>query len=171
MGGEILASSAGLGHGSRFTVRLKSVADKSVTTGTRLVALSESPKTRSILLVEDHGDSAFALARLLKMRGHEVRTAASVSGAESEFAAHCFDLLICDIGLPDGTGYDLIKRLRERSGIAAIAVTGFGMQSDIDQAMAAGFDAHVTKPVDLSRLESAIVDSDRRALAREIAIG
>jgi PAS domain S-box-containing protein len=171
MGGEIVASSAGLGRGSRFTVRLRTVAEESAAIAPRSPGTSEAPQARSILLVEDHADTSFALSRLLQLRGHQVRTAASTTEAEAEFAAHPFDLLLCDIGLPDGTGYDFIKHVRERSGIAAIAVTGFGMQSDVDHSLAAGFDAHVTKPIDLFRLESAIATSDRRAQARGVALG
>ena len=171
MGGEIVATSAGLGHGSKFTVRLKTVGEPSAATAPPLPLTARPPRTHSILLVEDHVDTALALAHLLRMRGHQVRTAASTREGEAEFARHHFDLFICDIGLPDGTGYDLVKRVRERSGIAAIAVTGFGMQSDIDRALSAGFDAHVTKPIDLSRLESAIAESERRAQTREVALG
>jgi CheY-like chemotaxis protein/anti-sigma regulatory factor (Ser/Thr protein kinase) len=170
MNGEIVASSPGLGRGSRFTVRLETVAEESAATDFQSPGASEPTKQLSILLVEDHVDTALALARLLKMRGHQVRTAASTKEAEAECATHPFDLLLCDIGLPDGTGYDLIKRVRAQSEIAAIAVTGFGMQSDVDHALAAGFDAHVTKPINLSRLESAIAESSRRARARKVAI-
>ena len=68
-----------------------------------------------------------------------------------------FDLLLCDLGLPDGTGLDLIEKVRRTAmNIPAVALTGFGMQQDVERAAAAGFDAHLTKPVNVQKLESTI---------------
>jgi PAS domain S-box len=158
MGGQLDAASAGLGHGSKFTLRLELVGKTAATSPRRVAPVRSGP--RRILLVEDHGDTALALARLLKMRGHEVSTVSTVEHAQAQLKNDEFDLLICDIGLPDGTGYELIKAVRSRSRIAAIAVTGLGMQSDVDKAIAAGFDAHLTKPIDLHKLEAAITQAE-----------
>ena len=65
-----------------------------------------------------------------------------------------FDLFLCDLGLPDGTGIDLIRKVRETRKTPAIALTGFGMQEDVERAQKAGFDAHLTKPVNLQKLEA-----------------
>lgn len=164
MGGEIEADSAGLGRGSTFTVRLR-VADASAKSAPQAIAAPRHTPRR-ILLVEDHADSALALARLLTLRGDAVHTAASVKEAETALASAQFDLLICDIGLPDGTGYDLMNDVRARSNMPAIALTGFGMQSDIERAAQAGFDTHVSKPVSLQQLESAIAQAERSASAK-----
>ena len=161
MGGELDAASGGLGRGSKFTLRLQAVDEKAAAAGDPHRAAPVRSGPLRILLVEDHVDTALALARLLKMRGHEVRTASMVEEAQAQLKNGTFDLLICDIGLPDGTGYDLIKSVRERSDIVAIAVTGFGMQADVDEAIASGFDAHVTKPIDLHKLEMAIIQAEQ----------
>src|SRR4029434_1628402 len=94
--------------------------------------------------------------RLLARRGHQVERAGSVAQA-IEVANHSeFDLIISDLGLPDGSGRDLMLALQEKSHVPAIALSGYGMKSDIEESKAAGFDEHFTKPVDISQLEDAI---------------
>lgn len=110
-----------------------------------------------ILLVEDHADTAAVMSRLLKMLGHEVRLAHSVESALREAASgSAIDLLISDIGLPDGTGFDVLRGVHERGSVPAIALTGFGMDHDIARSRAAGFSEHLTKPVNFDRLEAVI---------------
>src|SRR4051794_26667460 len=110
-----------------------------------------------ILLVDDHDDTAKALARLLGLSGYSVHTATTVAGAVELFDSESFDLLISDIGLPDGTGYDLMRLLIDRRcGIKGIAVSGYGMQDDIDHGRRAGFAAHLTKPVAFDTLKETI---------------
>ena len=67
-----------------------------------------------------------------------------------------FDLLISDVGLPDGSGLELMTRLRATSGIRGIAISGFGMNGDVEKSMQAGFSEHLVKPVNLEKLEAAI---------------
>jgi DNA-binding response OmpR family regulator len=91
---------------------------------------------------------------ILERRGYRVKTAHDVKGAIDLARDYPFELLISDLGLPDGTGFDLIKELRRLRGnsIRAVALSGFGMESDIERSMEAGFDVHMIKPVNLERL-------------------
>jgi CheY-like chemotaxis protein len=120
-----------------------------------LPAAGSSPPLR-ILLVEDNLDSLRVMARLLGRRGHLVRTSASFGEALREGESDLFDVVISDIGLPDGSGLDLMRRLRPRVALGGIALSGYGMEEDIRRSGQAGFVAHLTKPVDFARLEAAI---------------
>lgn len=117
---------------------------------------SEAPP--HLLLVEDHEDTAEALAVLLQDSGFRVTRASSVADAlAAAFQAHadnreCFQLVLSDLGLPDGDGCDLMRVLAKRHGLKGIALSGYGMDEDIQRALAAGFARHLTKPVDLRRL-------------------
>jgi PAS domain S-box-containing protein len=155
-GGTIAASSAGPGKGSTFTVSIPAVKAPAT------AAKPSAPKRRvldvgrslEILLVEDHDDTARVLSRLLERLGHRVRIADSVASALLA-AEQPFDLLLSDIGLPDGTGNDLIRQLREgrHVNVPAVALTGFGMEEDIAKSREAGFTDHLTKPVNFQRLQ------------------
>ena len=108
-----------------------------------------------VLLVEDHADTAEVFVRLLGDRGFRVTLAASISSAIEQARRLPFDLLLCDVGLPDGDGCQLLARLRGELGmdaLLAIAVSGYGQQKDIERARAAGFDAFILKPLEISRL-------------------
>jgi CheY-like chemotaxis protein len=110
-----------------------------------------------ILLVDDHHDTNRAMARLLQRLGYDVCTADSVRSAlEAAGSGATFDLLISDIGLPDGTGLELMQQLRQRQSIKGIALSGFGMEEDVRKSKAAGFYEHLTKPINFKRLETAI---------------
>jgi CheY-like chemotaxis protein len=105
--------------------------------------------------VEDHEDTRDTLHRLLVRRGHHVSPAGSLRAARELAAAGEFDFVITDLGLPDGDGTELMSAfstaIRAPMGIA---LTGYGMEDDIQRTLAAGFSAHLTKPVDFSELES-----------------
>jgi CheY-like chemotaxis protein len=109
-----------------------------------------------VLLVEDHADSARVLARFLKMWGYQVDVAGSCAAALQTAENVHFDLLISDIGLPDGSGHDLMRALLNRRPIKGIALTGFGMDDDLRRARDAGFTEHLTKPVTVDRLRVVI---------------
>lgn len=109
-----------------------------------------------ILLVEDHADTALVMSMLLEKSGYVVRVADSVNRARQSAEEGPIDLLICDVGLPDGSGLELMRELKSRYGLKGICLSGFGLDDDIRQSRAAGFIAHITKPVDLIRLESLI---------------
>ena len=85
-----------------------------------------------------------------------MRTANTVAAALEAVAERTFDVLICDIGLPDGTGFELIETVRKKATTPAIALSGFGMEEDVAQSQLSGFDAHLTKPVNFHNLEAAI---------------
>ena len=104
------------------------------------------------------------MADLLSMNGHQVTTAGSVAEALSTAAGAdgAFDFVISDLGLPDGSGLDLMRELSARHGLRGIALSGYGMEDDIRQSLEAGFLKHLTKPVDLTALQATL-----REVARE----
>jgi DNA-binding response OmpR family regulator len=103
--------------------------------------------------VEDHDDTARALARLLENRGFTTQTAPSIAAALGFIGRDEFDLLLCDLGLPDGTGIDLITKVRETRKTPAIP-SPVSAWRKMSSARTAGFDAHLTKPVNLQKLEA-----------------
>src|SRR3989440_12074266 len=109
-----------------------------------------------ILLVEDHDDTAEAYRTLLMRRGYFVHVARNVADAKAAAVAREFDLLICDLVLPDGDGCELCRELREASGIGAIALTACGYPADFAKTKAAGFRSHLLKPVSLDGLIAAV---------------
>jgi CheY-like chemotaxis protein len=112
---------------------------------------------RRILVVDDHIDSLNAMARLLLLTGFEVSTATTYAAAIEQCKAMPFDLLISDVGLPDGNGYDLMREmLGRRSAMRGIAVSGYAAEADVEQSLAAGFSAHLIKPVQFDALRAAI---------------
>jgi PAS domain S-box-containing protein len=158
-GGGIEAQSDGPGRGATFTVTLSCVAepDPEKCPPQQSPAVAEQQRALHILLVEDHVDTANAMSRLLRGLGHQVRVADSVSMA-LQSAREPFDLLLSDIGLPDGTGVELIRQIRERHGdrFPAVALTGYGMEDDVTRCKEAGFNEHLTKPVSLQNLQLVI---------------
>ncbi len=114
-----------------------------------------------ILIVEDHEDSAMMLNRLLKRAGYEVDTAGRVTQAlqlvqEKEQAGRPFNLVLSDLGLPDGTGYELMQQLRDHHQLRGIALSGYGQTEDVRRALEAGFGFHLTKPIDFDKLKKTI---------------
>jgi signal transduction histidine kinase/ActR/RegA family two-component response regulator len=160
--GSIEASSPGRNKGATFTIDLPVVP----TTVTPLSSIPQKiePAANSlrILLVEDHEATAQIIARLLRRAGHEADTAASVASAKSLFDRREFDLVISDLGLPDGNGLDLMRYINERRPTEAIALSGYGMKNDIEASQAAGFREHLIKPVDWPKLEAAVTRSMSR---------
>jgi signal transduction histidine kinase len=152
-GGTIKASSPGRGHGTTLTVELPTIV---VAQRGGAVTSSAGPKNRqvglNILLVDDHADTLRVMSRLLRKLDHQVTTAESKSAALAAAAANEFDLLISDIGLPDGTGLELMRELLATRPIRGIALTGYGMESDVRQSKDAGFTAHMTKPINFQEL-------------------
>jgi CheY-like chemotaxis protein len=116
----------------------------------------KEPRHLHILLVEDHDDTREILQRLMTRWGHTVTTANNVAQARLALAGGAFDLLLSDLGLPDGSGVDVIAALRERSDIPAVAMSGFGQPADRDRTHAAGFCEHIIKPVDAAELRALI---------------
>jgi CheY-like chemotaxis protein len=111
-----------------------------------------------ILLVEDDADTANMLARMLKTRGNDVTIAVGCESALALAERHTFELVISDLGLPDGDGLQLMRQLKSQSQIRGIAYSGYGMEQDIRNSLLAGFSKHLTKPVSLDQIMSAIAE-------------
>ena len=149
-GGQIEVRSAGLGKGSEFTVRIPALPEQSSATSPTDGGAAVPQTQRRILVADDNIDSAETLASLLRSAGHEVRTAHEGVSAVETWNVFRPDLAILDIGMPKLNGYDVARqiRLRETSRTVLIAVTGWGQEEDKRRAREAGFDHHLTKPVD-----------------------
>jgi DNA-binding response OmpR family regulator len=110
-----------------------------------------------LLLVEDNDSTRGALQRLLVARNFEVGAASSVAEAWELAEASKFDALVSDIGLPDGDGFLLMRELKDRYGMSGIALTGYDLEDDFRLSREAGFSVHLTKPVEASVLEEALL--------------
>jgi len=161
-GGSVSVASEGPGRGSEFVVRLP-LRDGAAAAPLTAVAAPTETRAR-ILVVEDHADSRTMLAEMLGLEGHEVTAVAG--GAEAvEVARTCaLDAAIIDIGLRGMDGHEVARHLRAALGDAVllVAVTGYGQAEDIEQSRAAGFDAHVTKPVSGDELLRVLATRIRR---------
>src|SRR2546429_7356796 len=114
------------------------------------------PRGRSlrILVVEDHADTLRVLARLLDHFGHEISVADGAQSALEIVEAKEFDVVLSDIALPDGSGYEVISQAKRKRPVMGVALTGFDKKEDIQRGKEAGFDFHLTKPVDFHELRS-----------------
>jgi CheY-like chemotaxis protein len=155
-GGTIEANSAGLGCGSEFTVRMpRRVVVDLVQNTSNASPTTRATLSRRILIADDNRDSAETLAALLRMEGHEVKSVHDGPVALSVFGELKPDVALLDIGMPGLTGYEVARKMRQsapRAPLTLIAITGWGQDIDKERAFAAGFDHHLTKPVDPQRL-------------------
>jgi CheY-like chemotaxis protein len=150
-GGDISATSAGLGKGSRFTVRLPVVPAPITSAPEPDVVEKPVNQPLRILIVDDNRDGADALAMILRMHDHEVRTAGDGPSGLQAATGWRPDMIIVDIGLPGMSGYDLAHELRalpQTRDSVLIALSGFGSGADIARSTEAGFRQHLVKPVD-----------------------
>ncbi len=122
----------------------------------RTRASYNSGKRLRILVVEDHSDTLQALSRLLSHFGHEISLADRAQTALNIIDSKEFDVVLCDIGLPDGSGYDVIAEAKRKRSVKAIALTGFSATEDIERGKQAGFDFHLIKPVDFHELRAVL---------------
>ena len=162
-GGKIRVESPGKDRGSTFTLNLKTApAPVSAQIGDGgNPALDAQKKVvasrpRHVLVVDDHHDTCTGMKMMLERRGYQITLAHSAEQAVEKARMQDFDLLISDIGLPDRSGFDLMRELRNSKGLRGIALSGFGMEHDVSKARAAGFSEHLTKPINFERLEEAI---------------
>jgi signal transduction histidine kinase/CheY-like chemotaxis protein len=156
-GGTVTAHSAGRDTGATFTVRLPVVAKVPQREFRPVPQTGETKRARArVLLVEDHEETLQVMAELLKRLGHEVTTASTIKDALKAAGEKHFDLVISDLGLPDGLGYELMRSLRAGNHLCGIALSGYGMSEDIRLSREAGFAEHLVKPVDLKTLEEAM---------------
>jgi signal transduction histidine kinase len=156
--GTLAAQSDGADRGATFTLSLPTVTPPApAAAGPRGVYKPDDGKRRvRILLVEDDADSRLIMAKLLKALGHDVATACDGASAVAAATGDDFDLLLCDLRLPDGSGLDVMAKLAP-TGLRGIALTGYGSDADVAQSLAAGFAAHLTKPVTLDQISQAII--------------
>jgi PAS domain S-box-containing protein len=163
-GGTLTAQSDGRDQGARFTLTLplvKTQAEDAASPGA-VTDPGEIVRSLKVLLVEDNEFTSSAMAEVLEVLGHQVGVATTVSEALALARQETFDLLISDIGLPDGSGLDVARAWTVlQAGRPAVAITGYGMDEDIRRCHEAGFADHLTKPVNFARLEALI-----HALAR-----
>jgi two-component system CheB/CheR fusion protein len=163
-GGTVQAESAGLTHGSRFTVRLparrrgdEGPAEAVVPPSPAVAQRSRSGASRRVLVIDDNADAANSIATLLELDGHDVHVANDGPAALTQARASRPDVVLLDIGLPGMDGFEVCRALRALPGAASmliIALSGYGQRADVDKAQRAGFDRHFTKPPDLEQILS-----------------
>jgi len=152
-GGHVSAASDGLGKGARFEIRLPRTPEPVAAD-----AASEKPSItgQRILVVDDNVDAAMSLSQLLQLDGHDTEAVYGAIEALERVPAFKPDVVLLDIGLPQMNGYEVARRLRQLDDVPRlklVALTGYGQSEDRQRALAAGFDAHLAKPVDLTALE------------------
>ena len=125
-------------------------------TGTASIERNDRGRGPRLLLVEDYEEIAAVLARLMRRNGYSVFIACSITEAKAMLAEGPFDAMVSDIGLPDGTGWELMEHVRARYGLRGIALSGQCSDEDVETSLAAGFDEHMRKPTSWRTLEAAI---------------
>lgn len=156
-GGQIRAESAGRGKGATFSVELDTIPKPIPVAEVPFFGGRSSSARLRLLLVEDHDPTREVLGRILGRAGHKVyavgnsQEALQIAGGTAPF-----DAVISDLGLPDESGFALMRTLKAKFGLPGIAISGFGMEEDVENARAAGFSAHLTKPVSFEDLRAAL---------------
>ena len=171
-GGRIWAASAGRNAGSGFSIVLPLTAAAAPAPdappadgGAGADAPDRAPQQKPrILLVEDHAPTRHAITLLLQRRGYELTATGSLEEARAAASRGDYKILISDIGLPDGSGHELMQELRARHGLVGIALTGYGMEENVSQTLQAGFVVHLTKPIQVHALEEALLKVTRELL-------
>jgi PAS domain S-box-containing protein len=153
--GDIRAESEGVGKGSTFVIQLPAAIEDHEQANAN-APVGQPHHALRVLVVEDHVDTAAMLARLLGLSGYDTTVANSAGRALEIAEGKVFDIVVSDIGLPDSTGHDFMRRLRGIREIKGIAMSGYGMEEDIRKSLEAGFSEHLVKPVNLLSLEQAI---------------
>ena len=154
--GEITASSQGRDKGATFIVELDAVAAELEQPTPILTSEPTNGKLPRILLVEDDLDTLQVLSKLLQRHGYDVMAANSVHKGMELAAKRGFDMVISDLGLPDGSGLEFMQQIKGRYGVPGIALSGYGTDEDLRQSRAAGFEQHIIKPVNFHALRAAI---------------
>ena len=161
-GGSVTASSAGLGQGSEFVVRLPISQDLAVIAADTPASRQNSPTRLRVIVVDDQRDVADAVAMLLESIGHDARAVYDGPAALEVSREEPPDVMFVDVGMPGMTGYDLARQVRRDPALAKtylVALTGYGRDEDRARAVEAGFDVHVTKPLAEPRLRELLSNS------------
>jgi len=155
--GSVRAESDPHEGGATFIVTLKTGEHREESpSGLQSTTHSKTQLSSTILLVEDHADSAFFLGRILEKSGCQVLIASSVADALAIFQRESIDCVVSDIGLPDGSGTELMQKLTKIRPVPGIALSGYGMEEDIQRSRGAGFTHHLTKPVQWAKLKKVL---------------
>jgi signal transduction histidine kinase/CheY-like chemotaxis protein len=163
-GGKIRVESPGKDQGSIFSLELTTVPSPISGDGDGarkapravLEKGADLSRHRRVLVVDDHQDTCTGMKRMLERRGYQITVAHTAQQAVEKVRTQDFDLLISDIGLPDRSGYELMREVQSSKPLPGIALSGFGTEQDVNEARAAGFSEHLTKPINFERLEEAI---------------
>jgi PAS domain S-box-containing protein len=153
-GGTIIVRSEGKNRGACFYVLLDVLREPIVAAPKATSGDVVIERSMRLLLVDDHADTRRILSRLLGKCGHEVSTADCGESALKLMETERFDVIISDIGLPDTSGYELVREAKRRQPVQGIALSGFGMEEDVRRSLEAGFDYHLTKPVEFHELRT-----------------
>ncbi len=151
-GGKVSAANRDTERGAVFEIRLPALDAPERVTKSKI---SRPVPPRRVLIVDDNSDAADSLGRVLQTDGHDIEVVYSGSQALDKFSVFKPEVVLLDIGLPDIVGYDVARKLRTLPGgesVCIVALTGYGQEDDLQQAIASGFDRHLLKPVDLEQL-------------------
>ena len=155
-GGSVTARSEGVGKGSTFEIRLPLAQPPA---SRRAAGPRPAGPPRRVLIVDDNSDAADSLALVLQLEGHRVETAYNGSDALARILPFDPDVVLLDIGLPQMDGYEVARRIRTMpigERVRLVALTGYGQAEDLERSRAAGFDAHIVKPVEMTTVLDAI---------------
>ena len=160
-GGKITVESPGKDQGATFSLTLRTVAapvagENGHQQPPATVADKHDGRPRHILVVDDHKDTCVGMKMMLERRGYDVTLAHSAEQALEQARTNDFDIIVSDIGLPDRSGYELMREVRATKTTPGIALSGFGTEQDVQKAHEAGFAEHLTKPINFERLQEAI---------------
>lgn len=163
-GGTVRALSAGVGHGTRIRVMLPILAQSAPAAPAGVPAPADGTRALRVLLADDNADAANLLALLLEAEGHTIHTAYDGLAAMALAQAQRPEVMVLDIGMPGANGYEVARWVREQpwgAAVRLVAVTGWGHEHDGDQALDAGFDVRLVKPVDMAQLLAAVSAAPR----------
>jgi len=154
--GAISVASEGKNRGATFTLDLPVDEAMTLAPETKKANAERNTLALRLLVIEDNEDTGLAMRLLLQRHGYRVEVVRTLHDALTCYKQLTFDAVISDIGLPDGTGLDLIQKINQIRPVPAVALSGFGMESDIQKSLEAGFKAHLTKPVDFAQLHDTL---------------
>ncbi|MBV8405150.1 MAG: response regulator [Gammaproteobacteria bacterium] len=171
-GGMVTATSAGVGLGSEFVIRLPSCAPpaRGACDGRRAETAPPGEVRRRVLIADDNADTLETLGTVLELSGHQVFRAANGQLALEAAARHLPDVALLDVGMPQLDGYEVARRIRAApwgKDVTLVAVTGWGQEADRRRSREAGFDLHLVKPLDAERLQRLLTQGTTQVSARE----